>query len=133
MKNVVDTVIQTGNFKTLIQALQETDLIDTLSVDGPFTIFAPTDEAFNKVPKEILNDLLKNKEKLTELVTYHVLLEKVTAKSLIKLSTAPTVNREKLSIDTSNGIRINDARVIKTDIECSNGVIHVIDTVLIPN
>jgi uncharacterized surface protein with fasciclin (FAS1) repeats len=132
MKNVVDTVMQKGNFKTLIQALRETGLIDTLSVDGPFTIFAPTDEAFNKVPKGFLEDLLKNKEQLTEILTYHVILQKVMSDSLKQISTILTANGGSVSINSSNCMKINNVRVIETDIVCTNGVIHVIDAVLTP-
>ncbi len=132
MKNVVDTAIEAGNFKTLVKAVQEAGLVETLANDGPFTIFAPTDEAFSKLSEETINDLLNNKEKLTEILTYHVVADKVMADSVTTLSTAATVNGKQLSIDTADGVKINNAHVIKTDIECSNGVIHVIDSVLIP-
>lgn len=132
MKNVVETAIEAGNFKTLVKAVQEAGLVDTLSGDGPYTIFAPTDEAFGKLPEGTIEDLLNNKEKLTEILTYHVVADKVMADSVTSLSSAATVNGKELSIETGDGVKVNNAHVIKTDIECSNGVIHVIDSVLIP-
>lgn len=133
MKNLVDTVIETGNFKTLIKAIQETGLIDTLKNDGPFTVFAPTDEAFSKLPSGTFEDLIKDKEKLTEILTYHVVPNKVMSNQVLKITNARTVNGKQVTIDTKNGVKIDKATVIKSDIECSNGVIHVIDEVLIPN
>jgi len=132
MKNVVDTAIEAGNFKTLVQAVQEAGLVDTLAGNGPFTIFAPTDEAFSKLPEGTIEELLQNKEKLTEILTYHVVADKVMADSVMNLSSAPTVNGKDVSINTIDGVKVNNAKVIKTDIECTNGVIHVIDSVLIP-
>jgi uncharacterized surface protein with fasciclin (FAS1) repeats len=132
MKNIVETAIEAGNFKTLVTAVQEANLVDTLTGSGPFTVFAPTDEAFAKLPKGTVEGLLKNKEKLTEILTYHVVPQKVMAQSVIQLKSAKTANGSDVHIDTSNGVKINNANVIKTDIECSNGVIHVIDTVLLP-
>jgi uncharacterized surface protein with fasciclin (FAS1) repeats len=132
MKNIVETAIEAGNFKTLVTAVQEADLVDTLTGSGPFTVFAPTDEAFAKLPKGTVEGLLKNKEKLTEILTYHVVPQKVMAQSVIHLKSAKTANGADVRIDSSNGVKVNNANVIKTDIECSNGVIHVIDTVLLP-
>jgi len=132
MKNVVDTAIEAGNFKTLVKAVQEAGLVETLASDGPFTIFAPTDEAFSKLPEGTIEELLSNKEKLTEILTYHVVADKVMADSVMSLSSAATVNGKELAINTGDGVKVNNAHVIKTDIECSNGVIHVIDSVLIP-
>ena len=132
MKNIVETAIEAGNFKTLVTAVQEANLVDTLTSSGPFTVFAPTDEAFAKLPKGTVEGLLKNKEKLTEILTYHVVPQKVMAQSVIKLKSAKTANGSDVHIDTSHGVKVNNANVIKTDIECSNGVIHVIDTVLLP-
>ena len=132
MKNVVETAIEAGDFKTLVKAVQEAGLVDTLSGDGPFTIFAPTDEAFSKLPEGTIEDLLKNKEKLTEILTYHVIADKVPSESVVNLSRAKTVNGKEIMIETHDGVKVNKAQVIKTDIECSNGVIHVIDSVLIP-
>ena len=132
MKNVVETAIEAGDFKTLVKAVQEAGLVDTLSGDGPFTIFAPTDEAFGKLPEGTIEDLLNNKEKLTEILTYHVIADKVPSESVANLSSAKTVNGKDIMIETDDGVKVNKAQVIKTDIECSNGVIHVIDSVLIP-
>lgn len=132
MKNVIDTVKQRGIFKILIQALRESDLIDTLSVDGPFTIFAPTDKAFSQVPNGLLNDLFNNKEHLTEILTYHIIHRKVMASTLKEISSIPTVNGKNLSIDSRKCMKINDGCVVENDIACSNGIIHVIDAVLLP-
>ena len=131
-KDIVDTAVANGNFKTLATALQAAGLVDTLKGPGPFTVFAPTDAAFAKVPKADLDALLKDKAKLTAVLTYHVVPGKVMAKDVAGLKTAKTVNGAELTIDTSNGVKIDGATVIKADIEAANGVIHVIDTVVIP-
>jgi uncharacterized surface protein with fasciclin (FAS1) repeats len=107
--------------------------VDTLKGKGPFTVFAPTDEAFAKLPEGTLESLLKDKEKLTAILTYHVVPGKVMAKDVMKLDSAKTVQGQMVTIDTSNGVMVDNARVVKTDIETSNGVIHVIDTVIIPS
>ena len=133
MNNIVETAIKAGNFKTLVKAVQEAGLVDTLSSDGPFTVFAPTDEAFAKIPKDTLDQILQDKEKLTDILTYHVVADKVMSNEVVNLNTTKTVNGKDLMIDTKKGVKINKASVIKTDIECSNGVIHVIDNVLIPD
>ena len=130
-KDIVDTAVANGNFKTLATALQAAGLVDTLKGPGPFTVFAPTDAAFAKVPKADLDALLKDKAKLTAVLTYHVVPGKVMAKDVAGLKTAKTVNGAELTIDTSNGVKIDGATVIKADIEAANGVIHVIDTVVI--
>ena len=132
MKNLVETAIEAGNFKTLVKAVQEADLVDTLSSEGPFTVFAPTDDAFAKLPEGTIESLLKDKEKLTNILTYHVVPNKVMSDDVIKIKNAKTVNGKELTIDSDNGVKIDDATVIKTDIECSNGVIHIIDSVLLP-
>jgi uncharacterized surface protein with fasciclin (FAS1) repeats len=132
MKNLVETSIDVGNLKILIKVVQEADLVDTLSGDGPFTIFAPTDEAFSKLPSETLKNLLNDKEKLTELLTYHVISNKVMLNDVLNINNAKTVNGKEIKIDISDGIKIDKACLIKPDIECSNGVIHLIDEVLIP-
>ena len=132
MKNLVETAIEAGNFKTLVKAVQEADLVDTLGGEGPFTVFAPTDEAFAKLPEGTIESLLNDKEKLTNILTYHVVSGKVMSDDVIKIKNAKTVNGKEVSIDSKNGVKIDDATVIKPDIECSNGVIHVIDTVLLP-
>jgi uncharacterized surface protein with fasciclin (FAS1) repeats len=133
--DIVDTAISAGSFSTLVTALKEANLVETLRGDGPFTVFAPTDEAFAKLPEGTLADLLKpeNKEKLTAILTYHVVPGKVMASDVVNLKLAKTVNGKNLSIDAgTNGVRIDNANVVKTDIETSNGVIHIIDEVIIP-
>jgi uncharacterized surface protein with fasciclin (FAS1) repeats len=132
-KDIVDTAVSAGNFGTLVTAVKEAGLVETLKGDGPFTVFAPTDEAFAKIPEADLKALLADKEKLTRVLTYHVVPGKVMAGDVAGLSTAKTVEGGSLDISTSSGVRVNDANVVKTDIETSNGVIHVIDTVLMPD
>lgn len=131
-KNIVETAIEAGSFKTLVTAVEKAGLVETLSGTESFTVFAPTDEAFAKLPKETLDAVLADKEKLTSILTYHVVSGKVMSTDVVNLKEAMTVQGGKLSIDTSNGVKINDANVVKADIETSNGVIHVIDTVLLP-
>jgi len=130
--DIVDTAVAAGDFKTLATALQAAGLIDTLKGEGPFTVFAPTDEAFAKLPPGTVEGLLKDKAKLTEILTFHVVAEKLTASDVGNLTSAKTVSGNTVSIDTSDGVRVGGARVVKADIAASNGVIHVIDTVLIP-
>jgi len=134
-KDIVDTAVAAGSFKTLAAALQAAGLVDTLKGPGPFTVFAPTDEAFAKLPAGTVEDLLKpeNKAKLTEILTYHVVPGRVPAAKVTAMSSAPTVNGKALSIATANGgVTVGGAKVVRTDILCTNGVIHVIDTVMIP-
>jgi len=131
-KDIVDTAVAAGSFNTLATALQEADLIDTLKGDGPFTVFAPTDEAFAKVPPAQLNALLADKAMLTRVLTYHVVPGKIMAAD-VSPGQVYTVEGQALTITTSNGVMVNNAKVIKTDIVASNGVIHVIDTVVLPN
>jgi uncharacterized surface protein with fasciclin (FAS1) repeats len=132
--DIVDTAVKAGSFKTLAAALKAAGLVETLKGKGPFTVFAPTDEAFAKLPKGTLESLLEpeNKEKLVAILTYHVVPGKVKAADVVKLKDAKTVQGSKVQIDTKDGVKVDDAKVTKTDIECTNGVIHVIDTVLIP-
>ena len=132
MKNLVETAIEAGNFKTLIKAVQEAGLVDTLESEGPLTVFAPTDEAFEKLPEGTIESLLNDKEKLTDILTYHVVPDKVTSDAVINLKSAKMANGKDVTIDSTNGVKVNNANVVKTDIECSNGVIHVIDNVLVP-
>lgn len=134
-QNIVDTAVAAGSFKTLAAALQAADLVDTLQGTGPFTVFAPTDAAFAKLPAGTLDDLLKpeNKSKLQAILTYHVVPGRVGSDAVTKLSSAATVQGGELKISQSGGsVMINQAKVEKADIECSNGVIHVIDAVLLP-
>ncbi len=130
--NIVDTAVAAGNFKTLVAALQAAGLVDTLNGAGPFTVFAPTDEAFAKLPPGTVEALLKDKTKLVEILTFHVVSGKVTSGDVVKLTSAKTVSGKTAEIDTSNGVRVDGALVVKADILASNGVIHVIDTVMIP-
>jgi len=132
-KDIVQTASDDGQFKTLACALEAAGLVETLKGDGPFTVFAPTDEAIKKVPKEKLEALLKDKEALKAVLTYHVVSGKVMAADVVKLDSAKTVQGKSLTIEAKDGkVKINDANVTKTDIECKNGVIHVIDAVLLP-
>ncbi len=130
-KDIVDTAVAAGNFKTLATALQAAGLIDTLKGKGPFTVFAPTDEAFAKVPKADLDALLKDKAKLTAVLTYHVVPGTVMAKD-VKAGMAKTVQGGSLTLATMGGVTVNGAKVTAADIVADNGVIHVIDTVLLP-
>jgi len=132
MQNIVETAVAAGSFKTLVTAVQVAGLVDTLSGAGPFTVFAPTDEAFAKIPKETLDAVLADKAKLTAILTYHVVAGKVMASDVMSLTSAKTVQGGEVTIDTANGVMVNDAKVVQADIECSNGVIHVIDSVLMP-
>ena len=131
-QDIVDTAAAAGSFDTLVSAVQAAGLVDTLKSDGPFTVFAPTDEAFAKIPKDQLDALLADKEKLTAVLTYHVVPGKVLAADVVGLTEAKTVQGQSLSIDTSDGVKVDRAGVVQTDIEASNGVIHVIDTVVMP-
>ena len=130
-KDIVDTAVAAGNFKTLATALGAAGLVDTLKGKGPFTVFAPTDEAFAKIPKADLDALLKDKAKLTAVLTYHVVAGKVMAAD-VKAGTVKTVQGSALTVATSGGVMVDKAKVVKTDIVADNGVIHVIDTVIMP-
>ena len=131
-KDIVDTAVAAGSFKTLAAALQAAGLVDTLKGKGPFTVFAPTDEAFAKIPKAALDALIADKAKLTKVLTYHVVAGKVMAADVVKLKEAKTVEGQMVKIDASDGVKVNNAKVVKADVGASNGVIHVIDTVLMP-
>ena len=134
-KDIVDTAVTAGQFKTLAAALGAADLVDTLKGSGPFTVFAPTDEAFAKLPAGTVENLLKpeNKEQLVAILTYHVVPGKVMAADVVKLKEAKTVNGKMVDIQTKgDAVMVNDAKVTATDIGASNGVIHVIDTVILP-
>jgi uncharacterized surface protein with fasciclin (FAS1) repeats len=132
-KDIVDTAVSAGSFTTLVTAVQKAELVDTLKGKGPFTVFAPNDAAFAKVPSDQLNALLADKEKLTAVLTYHVVPGKVMAADVAGMTSAKTVQGQEIRIDTSDGVKVNGAKVIQTDILASNGVIHVIDTVIMPN
>lgn len=132
-KDIVDTAVAAGQFKTLVTAVKAAELVETLKGDGPFTVFAPTDEAFAKIPKEKLEGLLKDKKALTGVLTYHVVAGKVMADDVVKVDSAKTVQGQPVKVKAEDGkVMVNNAQVIKTDIVCSNGVIHVIDAVLMP-
>jgi uncharacterized surface protein with fasciclin (FAS1) repeats len=134
-KDIVDTAVAAGQFKTLAAALQAAGLVDTLKGAGPFTVFAPTDEAFAKLPKGTVEDLLKpeNKAKLTAILTYHVVPGKVMAADVVKVKEAKTVQGGSVKVSTmGTTVMIDNAHVVKTDIAASNGVIHVIDAVILP-
>ncbi len=134
-KDIVDTAVGAGDFTTLAAALEAADLVTTLKGSGPFTVFAPTDEAFSKLPAGTVETLLKpeNKQQLVDILSYHVVPGKVMAADVVSLDEAPTVNGYKLSISAEgNGVKVNDANVTATDIDASNGVIHVVDQVILP-
>ena len=133
--DIVDTAIAAGSFETLVAAIKAAGLVDTLKGDGPFTVFAPTDEAFAALPEGTVETLLQpeNREQLVGILTYHVVSGDVRAEQVVTMDSAPTVQGASVSIDAADGaVRINDATVIQADIAASNGVIHVIDTVLMP-
>jgi uncharacterized surface protein with fasciclin (FAS1) repeats len=134
-KTIVEVAVASEDFETLVAAVKAADLVDTLSGKGPFTVFAPTDDAFGKLPKSTLEDLLKpeNKKKLAGILTYHVVAGKVMAADVVKLKNAKTVQGKNVRIRVKDGkVKINRANVVKTDIACKNGVIHVIDAVILP-
>lgn len=130
-KDIVDTAVSAGNFKTLVTALKAADLVPTLKGNGPFTVFAPTDEAFAKIPKADLDALLKDKAKLKTVLTYHVVPGKVMSKDL-KAGKVATVQGSDVTISTMGGAMVNNAKVVSADVAADNGVIHAIDTVLMP-
>ena len=132
-QDIIDVAVAAGNFSTLATALTEAGLIETLKGKGPFTVFAPNDAAFGKVPAADLQALLKNKPQLTSVLTYHVVAGKVMAADVVNLTSATTVQGQDVSIEVKGGkVYVNGAEVIATDIEASNGVIHVIDSVIFP-
>ncbi|MEM9605400.1 MAG: fasciclin domain-containing protein [Pseudomonadota bacterium] len=134
-KDIVDVAVGAGSFNTLVAAVQAADLVDTLKGDGPFTVFAPTDEAFAALPAGTVEDLLlpENKDKLVAILTYHVLPGKVMSSDIAgKTLDAATVNSASIAVDATDGVMVNNANVVSADIAASNGVIHVIDSVLLP-
>lgn len=133
--DIVDTAVQAGDFKTLAAALTAADLVDTLKGQGPFTVFAPTDAAFSKLPDGVLNDLLRpeNVDRLKAILTYHVVPGAVSAEQVVKLTSAPTVNGQPVDIVVNgNSVKVESANVVATDIVATNGIIHVIDSVILP-
>jgi len=135
MPDIVETAVAAGSFKTLVQAVIAAGLVETLKSPGPFTVFAPTDDAFAKLPAGTLDAVMKDHAKLTAILTYHVVPGKVLAADVVKLNgqNVKTVQGGTLKVDTTNGCKIGTANVVKTDIETSNGIIHVIDSVLLPS
>lgn len=134
-KDIVDTAAGAGKFNTLVAAVKAAGLVDTLKGAGPYTVFAPTDEAFAKLPKGTVEDLLKpeNKDKLAKILTYHVVSGKVMAADIKgKKEAVKTVEGSNLAVDATSGVKINDANVVTADVAASNGVIHIIDTVVMP-
>ena len=132
-KSIVETAISAGQFKTLVTAVKAADLVEVLSGPGPFTVFAPTDDAFAKLPEGTVEALLQNKEQLKAVLTYHVVAGKVMASDVVNLKSAATVNGQQVSIKVKGEtVMVDNAKVVMTDIECTNGVIHVIDTVILP-
>ena len=133
-KDIVDTAVNAGTFETLVAAVQAAELVDTLKGEGPFTVFAPTDEAFAALPEGTVENLLKpeNKDQLVAILTYHVVPGKVMSGDLSDDMTAATVQGGDVTIDLDDGVKVNDAKVVQADIEADNGVIHVIDKVILP-
>jgi uncharacterized surface protein with fasciclin (FAS1) repeats len=132
-KDIVDTAVGAGSFNTLVTAVKAAGLVETLKGKGPFTVFAPTDAAFAKLPKATLDGLLADKQALTKVLLYHVVAGNVMAKDVVKLTEAKTVQGSIAKITVKEGgVKVDNANVVKTDIECTNGVIHVIDTVILP-
>ena len=134
MHDIVDTAVAAGAFKTLVAAVQAAGLADTLKGAGPFTVFAPTDEAFSKLPAAAVADLLKpeNKAKLQGVLTYHVVAGKFLAADVLKIKSAKSVQGQNLTIDTTAGVKVDGASVVQADVACTNGVIHIIDRVMLP-
>ncbi|MEM1002965.1 MAG: fasciclin domain-containing protein [Bacteroidota bacterium] len=130
--DVVDTAISAGSFNTLVEAVVAADLVETLKGEGPFTVFAPTDEAFAKIPANDLQALINDREALTKVLTYHVVPGNITAEEIQGMTSAQTVEGSSITIDTSDGVMVDNAKVIQADIMTSNGVIHFIDSVIIP-
>ncbi|EEE38495.1 beta-Ig-H3/fasciclin [Rhodobacteraceae bacterium KLH11] len=133
--DIVDTAVSAGSFNTLVAAVQAAGLVDTLKGDGPFTVFAPTDEAFAALPEGTVETLLlpENKDQLVSILTYHVVPAKVMSGDIAgKRAKVLTVQGDRLSVNAKNGVKVNDAKVVQADIEASNGVIHVVDTVILP-
>ena len=132
MADIVDTAVSAGDFTTLVAAVKAADLVDTLKGKGPFTVFAPTDAAFAKLPEGTVDELLKDTPKLKKILTYHVVSVKVLAADVKKLKSATTVEGSDIKINASKGVKVNDSTVTTADVAADNGVIHVIDTVLMP-
>ena len=133
MANIAEIAIGAGSFKTLVKAVQTAGLVDVLAGKGPYTVFAPTDEAFAKLPQGTVENLLKDPAKLKAILTYHVISGRFMASDVVKMTSAKTVQGQSVKIQTSGGVKVDDANVLKTDIVADNGVIHVIDEVILPH
>lgn len=133
--DIIETALSAGKFSTLAAALGAAGLIETLKGDGPFTVFAPTDEAFSRIPPETLSELLQpeNKAKLTAILTYHVVSGRMYARAIANMESITTLQGQALKFSSKDGVKINDATVLTPDVEATNGVIHIIDTVLLPS
>ncbi len=132
MANIIETAVSAGSFTTLVAAIKAAGLVDTLNGAGPFTVFAPDDAAFAKLPAGTVDSLLKDIPQLKKILTYHVVAGKVMAADVVKLTSAKTVEGSEVKVNASNGVKINASTVTTADVACDNGVIHIIDTVLIP-
>ena len=132
MKNTIETAADAGSFKTLVSAIRQTGLWESLSAQGTFTVFAPNDAAFANMPSRQMENLLRDKKRLRSVLRYHVVNGRISSSDVANLHSAITVQGQEVSIDSSRGVMIGDARVIQKDILCTNGVIHVIDKVLMP-
>jgi len=133
-KNIVETAVAAGQFNTLVTAVKAAELVETLSGPGPFTVFAPTDDAFAKLPEGTVEKLLQNTDKLKAILTYHVVAGKYMASDVVSMDSVATVNGQKITIKVEGDtVMVDNAKVIKTDIECTNGIIHVIDSVILPD
>ena len=132
MADIIATAVNAGNFTTLVKAIESADLVDLLKSEGSYTVFAPTDEAFSALPQEALAALLQDIPKLKRILTYHVVFGDVRAEDLLQIEEAATVEGSIVAIENNNGIKVNDANVLQTDVIADNGVIHIIDGVLIP-
>ena len=132
MADLVDVAVSAGKFKTLVAAVQAAGLVETLKGKGPFTVFAPSDDAFAKLPEGTVEGLLKDLPKLKSILTYHVVAGRVTAADVMKLSSAKTVQGQTVAFQTNGGVKVNGANVVTADVMADNGIIHVIDSVILP-
>ena len=132
MADIIDVAVSAGTFNTLVAAVKAAGLVETLKGKGPFTVFAPSDDAFAKLPKGTVEGLLKDLPKLKSILTYHVVAGKVTAADVMKLTTAKTVQGQSVTIQTNGGVKVNGANVVTADVMADNGIIHVIDSVILP-
>jgi uncharacterized surface protein with fasciclin (FAS1) repeats len=132
MANIIELAKEGGHFKTLITAIEKSGLVDTLTTGGPFTVFCPTDEAFAEIPEDQLNELLEQPEKLKQIILYHAVPGKIMSKDLSGKMNVKTVQGQEVMIDATDGVMVNDAKVIRADVEADNGVAHVIDKVILP-